>query len=252
MSKTTKGVPVPQQSAEKVEFARFRFHPGPIGRVQQILLVFLTVSSATFALDVPSYFGLVVFKQQAIGLFIGLTLASVFLGIPAKKESTRLPWYDFLFAVLGLVVGLNVAIRYPALLDTQAFFTPDKWILGGIAIAVLLAATRRVAGWALVGIVGFFIFYAHFANYFPGLFYSNSIPWKRLFTYLYLDTNSLLGLPLWVVVSVVLAYIFLRQALFATHGGEFFMDVSLSAMARFRGGPDAIARWRMGWDSNPR
>jgi TRAP transporter 4TM/12TM fusion protein len=241
MSKATKDIPVPHQSAEKVEFARFRLYPGPIGRVQQILLILLTLSSAAFALDIPSYFGQVVFKQQAIGLFIGFMLASVFLGIPAKKGSPHLPWYDFLFAFLGLVVGLNVAIRYPALLDTQAFFTPDKWILGGVAIVVLLEATRRIAGWALVGIVGFFILYAHFANYFTGLFYSNPIPGKRLFTYLYLDTNSLLGLPLWVVVSIVLAYIFLGQALFATGGGEFFMDFSLSAMGRFRGGTAKMA-----------
>lgn len=238
----TRGLPVPPRSAEKVELARFRFHPGFIGGVQRTLLILLTLTSASFALDLASYFGQVMFNQQAIGLFIGFTLASVFLGIPARKgRSTRPEWYDLLLAFLGLVVGLNVAVRYPALLNTQAFFTPDKWILGGIAIVVMLEATRRVAGWALVGIVSFFVLYAHFANYFPGLFYSNPIPWKRLFTYLYLDTNSLLGLPLWVVVSVVLAFIFLGQALFSTGGAEFFMDFSLSAMGRFRGGTAKMA-----------
>ncbi|HLC26995.1 MAG TPA: TRAP transporter fused permease subunit [bacterium] len=219
------------------ELARFRIHPGPLGWLQRALLILLTLSSAGFALDIHTYFGKVIFREQAIGLFLGLVLASVFLGMPSKRASSKLPWYDGLLACLGIILGLNIAVRYPILLYEQAFATPDKWILGGIAVLLVLEATRRIAGWALVVIIGFFIFYARFAALFPGILYGKEVPWERLFTYLYLDTNSLLGLPLGVVVSDVLAFILLGQALYVTGGSEFFIDFAMSAMGRFRGGP---------------
>jgi len=64
----------------KEELARFRIHPGPLGWVQRVLLVLLTLSGAVFALDIHAYLGKIIFKEQAIGLFLGLTLSSLSWG----------------------------------------------------------------------------------------------------------------------------------------------------------------------------
>ena len=220
---------------------RFTIHPGAVGWAQRAILVLLSVSSAVFALDVHTTLGYIIFREQAIGLFVGLTLASIFLGFPLKVGRLRLAWFDRLLALLGLGVGLNIALRYQSLLYEQAFLTPSKWILGGTAVLLVLEATRRVAGWALLVIVGAFILYARFASFFPGMFFGKSVPWKRLVNYLYLDTNSLLGLPLAVTVSIVLAFVFLGQAIHATGGGQFFMDFAMATMGRFRGGAAKMA-----------
>src|SRR5690606_9250849 len=59
--------------------------------------------------------------------------------------------------------------------------------------------------------------------------------------YLYLDSHGMLGLPLAVSATVVLAYIFFGQVLFDSGGGTFFTDVATSVMGRFRGGPAKMA-----------
>ena len=69
-----------------------------------------------------------------------------------------------------------------------------------------------------------------------GLLYAKGSPWGRIAVYLYLDTNGILGLPLAVTASIVVAYIFFGQALQAVGGDKFLSDLALVAMGRYRGG----------------
>jgi TRAP transporter 4TM/12TM fusion protein len=197
------------------------------------------VLGGLFTLEIYFYLGEAIYREQYLGVFLALILAGVFLSTPAgpKAPLERVPWYDLLFAALGLVVGLYIAIQYPELVYTQAFVTVDKWLLGGLAILLLLEATRRVIGWPLVIIAGTFILYAHFSYLLPGMLYARGQSWRRIATYLYLDTNGLLGLTFWVAASIVLAYVLLGHALSQTGGAKFFTDLALASMGRYRGGP---------------
>ncbi|MBI2371878.1 MAG: TRAP transporter fused permease subunit [Deltaproteobacteria bacterium] len=228
---------------ERLKVSRYRWLPGPLGTAQRLVLGAITLLGGLFTLELYAYLGQAVYREQYLGLFLALILVGVFLSVPANRRAPpeRLPWYDLLFAILGLVAGLYVAIQYPALVYTQAFVTPDKWLLGGIAILLLLEATRRVVGWSLVVIVAAFILYAHFSYLLPGIFYARGQGWGRVATYLYLDTNGLLGLVFWVAAAIVLPYVLLGQALFQTGGGRFFTDLALALMGRFRGGPAKMA-----------
>ena len=55
------------------------------------------------------------------------------------------------------------------------------------------------------------ILYTRFAEYMPGIFYSKSPSWARIASYLYLDSNGMLGLPLDVAAGVVVAFILLAK-----------------------------------------
>ena len=71
-----------------------------------------------------------------------------------------------------------------------------------------MEATRRVAGWALVWVGIACILYAKFADIFPPGLFGRKRRFMRIATYLYLDSNGLLGVPLTVAASVVVAFIF--------------------------------------------
>ena len=43
---------------------------------------------------------------------------------------------------------------YPTIAYRLGVLSPERWILGGLAILLILEATRRVAGWALVWVRG--------------------------------------------------------------------------------------------------
>ena len=62
-----------------------------------------------------------------------------------------------------------------------------------------------------------------------------------MIVYLGLDINGAIGTILQVAVLVVIPFTILGQVLARTGGADFFADISMSAMGRFRGGAAKIA-----------
>jgi len=207
------------------------------------LLFALTLVGAAWAGELHIALGLAFFKEQYLGLFLALAVASIFLAIKARREERgdRVPWYDWILAGCGLLVGGYVTIMYPTIAYRLGVLSLDRVLLGGLAILLILEATRRLAGWALVWVAVVVILYAKFAFLFPGILYAKGSSWERIATYLYLDTSGIFGLPLGVAAGVVVAFIFFGQALYAVGGDKFLTDLALMATGRYRGGPAKVA-----------
>jgi len=222
---------------------RFRRHKGGLGLTERVLLICIPIAGVIGILDVPLYFGISVYVQQYLAMFLGLVLALVPLLVPATKTSPRdsLPWYDAVLSLAGLVVGLYIVASYPAIAVTMGILTPDRIILGAIAVLLILESCRRLLGWPLVIIIALFILYAHYTEIFPGALYGRGFPWARLALYLYTDENALFGIAMRVTGTIVLAFIFFGRAIFATGGGQFLTDAAMSVMGRFRGGPAKVS-----------
>jgi len=223
--------------------SRYRSLRGISRRVEQAILVTLTVMGALWTLELPGYLGFTWYREQYLGLFWGLVLAGVFLVVPATRASSRdrVPWFDWVAAFGGLAVGLNLTFDYERLLFESALATPDKVLMGALAMVLLIEATRRLVGTALLVMLLLFVAYGATAEFMPGLLNGSGASLERLSIYLYIDTNALLGIPLVVAATIVLAFILLGQTLFATGGGRFFTDLAMAAMGRYRGGPAKIA-----------
>ena len=117
-----------------------------------VFLSIITIGSAFWVIEVPVLFDLALFTEQFLGLLLALTLASVFLGIRASGTAAaeHVPWYDWVLAGLSLIVGGYVGFLFPAISLTLGSLSPERWILGGIAIFLVLEGTRRTIGWAVV------------------------------------------------------------------------------------------------------
>jgi TRAP transporter 4TM/12TM fusion protein len=222
---------------------KFRSLTGAPAKLARLLLCALTLSGALWALEIHDAFSWTFFKEQYLGLFFALVLASIFINVKARTADTDdvIPWHDWLLAIAGFTVGGYVTVMYPVIAYRLGVLSPERWILGGIAILLILEATRRVVGWALVWITVPIILYAKFAYLFPGILNANGSSWQRLVTYLYLDSSGILGLPLNVAASVIVAFIFFGQALYAVGGDKFLTDIALVLMGRFRGGTAKVA-----------
>ncbi|MBI2152635.1 MAG: TRAP transporter fused permease subunit [Candidatus Rokubacteria bacterium] len=225
------------------EPSKFRSLSGPSRAAERVLLSALTLVGALWALEAHQLFAHALFKEQYLGLFLALALGAVFLGVKSHGRSPahRVPWYDWLLCLGGLAVGGYVVVMYPTIAYRLAVLTPDKVWLGALAILLVLEATRRLVGWVMVALGAAFILYAKFAYLLPGPFSAKGSTWERIAVYLYLDTNGLFGLPLAVTASIVVAFIFFGQALYAVGGDKFLTDLALVAMGRYRGGPAKVA-----------
>lgn len=221
------------------ELTKFRSLRGPIGVWQKCLLVAIPISAVVFVSDVPFYLGLAILREQYLGLFLALILGGTFLSVPPSDRADRhsVPWYDLLFSFLGLAVGLYPAVFFPEIMERMGELDTVRLVLGFVAILLILEALRRTVGWILVGVGVFFLIYARYADFFPADLAGIGVPWDRLINYIYIDVNSLFGLPLGVAAVIVLPYILFGQILFAIGAGKFLTDFAMALFGRQRGGP---------------
>src|SRR5919108_3406276 len=226
-----------------VSSGRFRALSGTPAKLLRGLLITITVLGSLWALEIHNYFQVTFFKQQYLSLFLALALGSVFIAVKAypQQSGDQVPWYDWLLALGGLAIGLYVTILYPTIAYRLGILSPDRGIFGGLALFLVLEATRRVAGGTLAWLALGVILYTRAAEWLPGIFYSKSASWPRIVSYLYLDSNGMLGLPLDVAAGVVVAFILFVQALYAVGGDKFLTDLALIATGRYRGGPAKVA-----------
>lgn len=227
------------ENVQKGREARFRKLENPGMRlIQRSLLWGIPIFALVFNFELPSRFGSAMLQEQYLGIILVLVLSSVFLSRPALGRSSRssAPWYDLLLSFMSVLVGGYLVIFYPRIVFELGEITPGKVILGGLAVLLVLEACRRMTGWVLLIIAAIFILYAHYSHFFPGILNARGVSWARLAMHLYIDPNSILGIPLKIVSTIVVAFILFGQVLFALGGGDFFTDLAMSLLGRFRGG----------------
>ncbi len=213
------------------------------GKVVYCLAALLTFGVAFWSLGIPRHLYWSLYPQQFIAAALALALPIAYLTLPARRGSPRdhIPWYDVAAAALGLIAAGYVAVRYPHIVNQIFFRPPEAYIPGAIIVVLVLEALRRATGWALVVIVVSFILYALFGDILPGRLSSKAQDWQKLAGYLAFDINGILGIPMAVATTIVVAFIFFGNLLSSTGGSKFFTDAALVSMGRYRGGSMKIA-----------
>ena len=208
----------------------------------KVLVILIPVCGIPFVLKVHTHLGILLFREQYGGLFLGLLLGAVFLLYPGSKTGPwdRAPWYDVALSVLGVSVGTYLAVMYPEI----AFTTLPSWtsiVFAGLAILLVIEATRRVLGWSLVILCIAGILYLRYGYLMSGMLQINKLEWTYLISYLYVDANAMLGVAIWVVSTIVLGFFLLGEVITVMGGREFITDFAFRLFGRFRGGPAKVA-----------
>lgn len=223
--------------------SRFRPLRGPAKLVHDGLLLSLAILGAVWSLEIHSDLGIVVFKEQFLALIFMIGMIAVYLSVPARPadREARTPWYDYVLAGLSAGAGGFVLFHYEVIRDDIGLLSSERSMLGTLAVLLVLEATRRVAGWALVILAVALMLYAKFANLFPGMLNMPATGWDRLSVYMFLDNNALFGFPMTVTASIIIAFILFGRMLYAVNGDKVLTEFAMAAMGRFRGGPAKVA-----------
>lgn len=203
----------------------------------------IPAASILYALEIPTRLNVSIYKEQYLGIFLALFLSVIFLKIPARKSSLRerVPWYDWLLVAASLVIYLNVTLFYADLVQLVGFAAPREVIMGAVGVFLLFEAARRIIGIPLVVVGLVMILYARFAYLVPGLLNARGASWSRLFVSLYLDPNSILGVPMNVAGTMVVGFLLFGACLFMMGGDKFFSDLGMALMGGQRGGAAKMA-----------
>ena len=218
--------------------------PAPVAKASSLTLqALLTFTVVAWVLKVPMYLGLTFYNEQFLALILGFGLALAYLTIRARPgpHEAPVPWTDAIAALVGLVSCSYIAIQYPVLINEVIYRPLDAVILSIVLVALIIEATRRTAGMTLVIVVGVLFLYALTGHLLPETFVSRPLDFTRLMVYLGMDTNAVLGQTLAIAIIVVIPFTLMGQVLAITGGSQFFADLAMALMGRYRGGSAKIS-----------
>jgi TRAP transporter 4TM/12TM fusion protein len=208
-----------------------------------VLSVLIILTPVLWVLDVPRELGIALYTEQVVVFVYGAALGLCFLNFDRRGQSNiaRPAWYDLAAALCGMAAALYVAVRYPTLVDEIVYRPVDGIVVAVILIVLTVEGVRRTAGLSLAIIIVAFILYALIGHLIPIGVPIRSVDPSRLAVYLGVDTNALIGTPLQVGIVIILPFILLGQLLNRSGGADFFTDLALGLMGRYRGGAGKMA-----------
>jgi len=177
---------------------------------------------------------------------LAFVMVLCFLLKPLGRKHFMDPLNGWFLIDLGLIL-LTAAIQVYKLWDMDAYImrrgdltTWDIW-LGTASILLLLEATRRAVGWAMVIIAGFFLIQTAYSDYFFGLFYGPPNDLFNIVDYIWMRENGIYGIPLMVMATYIFLFILFGAILVRSGAGRFFINVALALTGSRTGGPAKAA-----------
>ena len=180
-------------------------------------------------------------QTRAIHLAFAVFLA--FMAYPATKRSPRkhVPALDWVFALLGAFSAAYIFIFYRELAARPGQPTPmDVWtaVLG---IVLLLEATRRVLGLAMVVVAVVFLVYTFAGPYMPDMMAHKGASLDRAMTHQWLTTEGVYGVALGVSSGFIFLFVLFGSLLDKAGAGNYFIKSAFALLGHMRGGPAKAA-----------
>jgi len=215
-----------------------------LDRLAAGLAVLLTLGAVAWATDLFRMVGLVFYTEQYLGGMLAIAIPLVYLAVPAGRgryRTGRVPWYDGLAAALGVAAGAYAAYRFPILTELVTARPLDGMVTGAVMLVLLTEGLRRTVGTVLTLVVVFFLLFTLVGHLVPGILQGRPVAFGKLVYYLAWDTSAVLGTPMRIVTTIVVAFVLFGQLLFKSGGSAFFTDIAMVLMGRYRGGPAKIS-----------
>ncbi|MEN9773067.1 MAG: hypothetical protein RL322_137 [Pseudomonadota bacterium] len=204
-----------------------------VGLLTGCLLVFLCVT--TFVGQLPNI--------QQRNIAITLVLLIGLIALPAGRSARQtVPWYDWAMALILIVSGINLHLKYWAVMETpEDAITHFELISGMLVAAITVEVSRRAVGLSFAVLVALAVAYALFGNLLSGRMAHAGIAWPVLAEYVYLSSAGLWGPLTDSFVTLISLFCLFGALMMNTGVGSAMMDVAMLAAGRYTGGAAKIS-----------
>ena len=216
---------------------------------EKYVIPFIAVIWSLFQLSIPSW--LVLDSTFIRAIHLGFALLIVFLNYPLFKKTRfglnyfsqkdKIPLLDYIVAAIACLSALYIAIDYTGMTTRYGAPIVRDTVIGLTLVVLLLEASRRVIGPALSVIAMFFCAYAFLGPYMPDVIAFKGISLNRFTGQMTMSTEGIYGIPLDVSATIVYLYVLFGAMLDKAGAGKYFIQLALSLLGRFKGGPAKAA-----------
>jgi len=176
-------------------------------------------------------------------VYLCLFLFFVYL-YPLFREKTFRFWLvlkNVIPAIMSLVVLYYYLSNYHEIIYRMGIAEPVDYFYGIVLIILVLEATRRTAGLAIVIVGVSFILYSFFGNYFPGQLYHHGFSLSRIIGIHLTTADGLFGVPMGVASTFLVLFILFGSALSNSGAIDYFLNIANALVGKYNAGPAKLA-----------
>ncbi|MDO8636148.1 MAG: TRAP transporter fused permease subunit [Dehalococcoidia bacterium] len=231
-----------EKIVEKVETRLRQFH-GPMRVVISAISILLVGYLLAYILGFLTGQKIFLYLPQFRAMGLALIFILAYLLAPFRRQSPRdkVPWYDFLFMLMGVVPCLYFFFVYPGRVGMMKLEGPHEVVLAIFLLISLTEATRRLMGIAVTTILLVFIAYPMLSAYAPGFLHGRGLtPTDAISRFFLFESTGIFGSFLELALGIFFMFLLFAAFLQVTGAGDFFMNLALSLMGHVRGGPAKV------------
>lgn len=210
-------------------FLAFAAYPAARGKFQTGLAVVVPIVLAAMFIHGSRAGDPIWWIPVVAALLIGVVL----LGSPRQ----RIPSWEWALAILGAVASLYVFFFYNEISRRVGAPILQDFVVAVIGILILLEATRRALGPALMIVATVFLVYTFLGPMMPSIIAHKGNSLSEVVNHQWITSQGVFGIALGVSTSFVFLFVLFGSLLDKAGAGNYFIQVAFSLMGHMRGGP---------------
>ncbi len=200
--------------------------------------------------------------QVALGIIVPLALAALFMvaakqgiatwwiplpaiGVAATvilgSPKDRVPVWEWALAIIGALAALYLFLFYREIANRVGAPITQDYVVAVIGILILLEATRRALGPALMIVASVFLLYTVLGPNMPSIIAHKGNSLSEIVNHQWITTEGVFGIALGVSTSFVFLFVLFGSLLDRAGAGNYFIQVAFSLMGHMKGGPAKAA-----------
>jgi TRAP transporter 4TM/12TM fusion protein len=212
--------------------------PAPHGRVF-LGAIAIALTAVEFT---PLFLGRSLPELTFLSVHVGATTAIAYLVFARDRRRTgedTVALTDVIFAILALACAAYFALQGTRVAERIEGVDPVyalDYVFGIALIALLLEASRRVAGLVLMALTMLFIAYVFLGPYLPGSLAHRGMSVMRFVDLQVLSTQAIFGTPISASAHMVFYFVIVGAFLERSGAGKLFVDLAYCVTGRAWGG----------------
>ncbi|MEQ9126070.1 MAG: TRAP transporter fused permease subunit, partial [Alphaproteobacteria bacterium] len=168
-------------------------------------------------------------------------MAAVVVGCALPTRPDRVAIQEWIMAAAAGFCAAYLFLFYRELADRVGQPIDIDFIVSIAGLLLLLEATRRALGPALVIVASFFLLYTVLGPYMPEIVAPKGNNLREIINHHWITTEGVFGIALGVSTSFVFLFVLFGALLDKAGAGNYFIQVAFSLMGHMKGGPAKAA-----------
>ena len=202
-------------------------------------------SNLPFWLSDVTGLSLVVTNSNArlIHLAFGFFLAALAFPLFKSSPKTRIPWYDWVLAVVGVAACIYIVVLRNEIAIRAGLPTQGDLIASSIGMLILGITVYRTLGLPLLIVASVFVSYVFFghSDVLPDAIMWKGASYGKAMWHFWMQNEGVFGVALGVSATLIFLFVLFGSILEKAGAGNYFIKIAFALLGHFRGGPAKAA-----------